>query len=298
MSTQTLTKSSFFHLRDRIEQEIARSIIGFGEKTKLRDACEYSLFSGGKRLRPIIVMMVAEALGNDLNVAPAALAVEFLHTASLIADDLPCMDNDDERRDKPSLHKVYGESIALLASYSLICAGFGKIHENAQLMKGAEPPFSGLAETACTIALELSSHYAGILGATGGQFLDLFPPSHNLETVKEIIYRKTVTLFQVSFLFGWIFGGGSFSELDRVKQVAYHLGMAFQIVDDMGDLTQDEKQRREINVVKVVGKERALHLFQVEMEAFRAGLVDLNLLTPSFDKMGDLLAKQALNLFQ
>src|SRR5579863_9558332 len=129
-----MTSHFFFH-RDKIEQEIAKSIICFGEKTKLRDACEYALTNGGKRFRPLIVLFVGEALGCGLNVYEAALSVEFFHTASLIADDLPCMDNDDERRDKPSLHKVYGETIALLASYALITAAFEKIHSNAIVMR-------------------------------------------------------------------------------------------------------------------------------------------------------------------
>src|SRR5258708_26357 len=110
------TNSHFFFHRDRIEQEIAKSILCFGEKTKLRDACEYAFRNGGKRVGRLIVILIAEALGNDLNVYESALSVEFFHTASLIADDLPCMDNDDERRDKPATHKVYGEAIALLAS--------------------------------------------------------------------------------------------------------------------------------------------------------------------------------------
>ena len=133
--------SHFFFHRDRIEQEIARSILCFGEKTKLRDACEYALTNGGKRFRPLIVILIAEALGNGLNVFEAALSVEFFHTASLVADDLPCMDNDDERRDKPSLHKVYGEAIALLASYALITAAFEKIYSNVSVMRESPPPF-------------------------------------------------------------------------------------------------------------------------------------------------------------
>src|SRR5580700_10040570 len=99
--------SHFFFHRDRIEQEIAKSIASFGEKNKLRDACEYALTNGGKRFRPLIVYLIAEGLGNNLNVSDAALSVEFFHTASLVVDDLPCMDNDEERRDKPSVHKVY-----------------------------------------------------------------------------------------------------------------------------------------------------------------------------------------------
>jgi geranylgeranyl diphosphate synthase type II len=137
MTTQTIkaTSSNFFFHKDRIEKEIAKSILCFGEKTKLRDACEYALTNGGKRVRPLIVLLVGEALGNGLEVHEAALAVEFFHTASLIVDDLPSMDNDDERRDKPSLHKVYGEAIAILASYALMTGGFEKIQKNATLMK-------------------------------------------------------------------------------------------------------------------------------------------------------------------
>lgn len=291
MSTETINRSSFFLLRDKIEKEIARSIISFGEKNKLRDACEYALLSGGKRLRPIIVMMVAEGLGHDLDVAPAALAVEFLHTASLIADDLPCMDNDDERREKPSLHKAYGESVALLASYSLIFAGYEKLHENAEVMKQADPPFSGFAEAACCLALHHSSQAAGILGGTTGQFLDLYPPNHSLETLREILYKKTVTLFEISFVFGWLFGGGMAARLDVVKKAAYHFGMAFQIADDLGDLAQDEKNQREINAARILGKERAINLFQKEMECFKEHLNELNLNTPSFEKMCHMLTK-------
>ncbi len=286
--------SHFFFHRDRIEQEIARSILFFGEKTKLRDACEYALTTGGKRFRPLIVILIAEALGNNLNVYESALAVEFFHTASLIADDLPCMDNDDERREKPSLHKVYGEAIALLASYSLITAAFEKIHSNAKVMQEAVPPFCHFSDRACTLALESATHCSGILGATGGQFLDLFPPNQNLETVKQVIYKKTVTLFEVAFVLGWVFGGGDVSQLDKLKKAAYHFGMAFQIADDLGDLLQDEKKQREISIARLIGKERGLLLFEEEMRHFRKELQELHILIPSFEKMCDILTRYAI----
>jgi len=294
MSTEVVSKSSFFLFRDKIEKEIAKSILSFGEKNKLRDACEYALLSGGKRLRPIITMMVAEGLGNDLNVRPAALAVEFLHTASLIADDLPCMDNDDERREKPSLHKAYGESVALLSSYSLIFAGYEKIYENTEIMKESDPPFCNFAETACCLALQHSSQAAGILGATAGQFLDLYPPNQSLETLRDVLYKKTVTLFEVSFVLGWLFGGGVISEIDLVKKAAYHFGMAFQIADDLGDLVQDEKNQRVVNSAQILGKERINHFFLKEMECFQKLLKELHLNTPSFEKVCHMLSKTAL----
>jgi geranylgeranyl diphosphate synthase, type II len=235
MTTQTplpsieerLNSSLFYYHRDTIEQKIACCISGFGEKNRLRDAVEYALTSGGKRLRPVIVLLCAEALKHGLDVSDAALAVEFFHTASLIADDLPCMDNDEERRGKPTCHKVFGETIALLSSYALITAAFERIHKNALTMQRSGAPFAAYSERAGMIALESASRCAGILGATGGQFLDLFPPSYNLETVRKVIHQKTVSLFEVSFVFGWVFGGGDLTLIDTLKKAASHLGMAF-----------------------------------------------------------------------
>lgn len=286
--------SHFFFHRDKIEQEIARSILCFGEKTKLRDACEYALTSGGKRFRPLIVILIAEALGNDLNVYESALAVEFFHTASLIADDLPCMDNDDERREKPSLHKVYGDAIALLASYALITAAFEKIHSNSVVMQEAGVPFSHFSDRACALALESATYCAGILGATGGQFLDLFPPNQSLDTVKQVIYKKTVTLFEVSFVLGWLFGGGDVNKLEKVKTAAYHFGMAFQTADDLADMLQDEKKQRETSIARLIGKDRALLLFDEEMRYLRKELLELGILTPSFEKMCNILVRYAI----
>ncbi len=281
--------SNFYFLRDQIEQEIARSIASLGEKTKLRDACEYALTNGGKRFRPLIVYLIAEALGHGLNVSEAALAVEFFHTASLIVDDLPCMDNDDERREKPSAHKVYGETIALLSSYALITGAFGKIHRNAEAMRSAGVPFAALADRVATLALECAAHCSGIMGATGGQFYDMFPPPFSLENIKQVIYKKTVTLFEVSFVFGWLFGGGDLAQIQRVRKAAYHFGMAFQTADDLNDIDQDDKMDRDINLAKFVGKERAYAVFEEEMRAFDLSLRELKLDTPSFQKMQQML---------
>jgi geranylgeranyl diphosphate synthase type II len=229
MTTAELQKTSNFYAhRDKIEQEIAKSILSLGEKTKLRDACEYALKSGGKRFRPLLVLLVAEALGNNLNVLDAALSVEFFHTASLIVDDLPCMDNEEERRSQPTLHKIYGESIALLSSYALICAAFEKIHTNTTRMREAESPFREGADAAGILALEYATRCAGISGATGGQFYDIFPPNLSLDTLRQVIYQKTVTLFEVSFVFGWLFGGGESYRIEQVKKSAYHLAWPFK----------------------------------------------------------------------
>jgi len=292
--TVATKESPFLSYYETLEKKITASVLEFGAKTKLRDACGYALTNGGKRFRPLIVMFIAEALGKGLDVYPAALSVEFFHTASLIADDLPCMDNDDERRDKPSLHKVYGESIALLASYALITAAFEKIHQNADLMKQEGSIFEDLSGQACLVALQSAASCAGILGATGGQFFDLFPPNQTLEMVKKVIYQKTVTLFEVAFVFGWVFGGGEMGRLDLVKQAAYHFGMAFQTADDLNDLLQDEQKEKEINIARLLGKEGAFSYFNEEMDNLQKTLKELNLFTPSFEKMFQILMGYAL----
>ncbi|OGN56637.1 MAG: hypothetical protein A3D96_05805 [Chlamydiae bacterium RIFCSPHIGHO2_12_FULL_44_59] len=233
-----------------------------GGKNRLRDACEYALLNGGKRFRPILVLMIGESLGKGVSVMPSALSVEFFHTASLIADDLPCMDDDQERRKRPSLHIAFGEDIAILTSYALIAEGYGGIYRNAQNRPHLAIP-----------CLEAATRCAGIKGATNGQFLDLYPPDASFETAQKIIYQKTVTLFEVSFIYGWLFGGGEMNRLEEVKRCAYHLGMAFQIADDLLDETADVST----NIAKVLGTDAALQFFEGQIRDFSLCLKNLGL---------------------
>ena len=288
-------KQSFFYYRENIEKKIQEYIPSFGKKTKLRDACEYALTNGGKRYRPVIVYMIAEALKTGADVSLGALSVELFHTASLIADDLPCMDNDDERREKPSLHKVYGETVALLASYALITAAFELIYKNVVVIRESNLFFAEEADAICSDALKSAAFCSGILGATGGQFLDLFPPKLDLEMVREVIYKKTVTLFEVSFIFGWLFGGGNRLQIDLVKKASYHLGMAFQIADDLGDIESDSQKQRKINIALVVGKEKSFEMFKEEMGLLKKCLSELEIYTTHFQEMCFMLEARALS---
>lgn len=265
------------------ESELISTIEQMGKKGPLRDACEYALMSGGKRLRPLIVLMTARALGS-LDVMPSAISVELFHTASLIADDLPSMDNDALRRGRPSLHKVYGETTALLASYTLIAGGYGGIHRNSERMKN-NPLFAASSDLRAVCCLESATRCAGIDGATQGQFLDLYPPDSSLETVREIIYKKTVTLFEISFVFGWLFGGGEIERLSEVKRCAYHLGMAFQTADDLLDALQDSLRKNSVSMVAACGYEKTKMIFEEEMSSFVSCLKGLGLLNQDFEKI-------------
>lgn len=278
--------------KKKIERGIQESFSVLGEKNALREACEYALLNGGKRIRPALVLMIANALGHKADVLQAALAVEYFHTASLIADDLPCMDNDDMRRDNPSVHKVYGESIALLASYALIAEGYRCLAKNAELLKKSQLPFAPLADRICTLALENATENTGIFGATGGQFLDLFPPKHSLEAIEEVIKKKTVSLFEISFVLGWLFGGGSLEQIDAVKKSAYHFGMAFQIADDLSDFEQDSKQEKTSNLAIVFGVEKAKKMFHEEITRLGICIQRLNITIPELYAMNKVLVLQ------
>jgi geranylgeranyl diphosphate synthase type II len=278
--------------KDRVENALRGSMASFGIKTHLRDACEYALLGSGKRFRPALVLMIGDALNKQADVSKAALAVEFFHTASLIADDLPCMDNDDERRNKPTVHKVYGETVALLASYALIASGYECLAKNAIDLKKAKVSFAANCDQICTLALENSSYNTGLLGATGGQFLDVFPPDLSLPTLRDIIHKKTVSLFEIAFMLGWLYGGGNIDHCDEVKKAASHFGMAFQIADDFEDLAQDLKNGRKVNIPAVCGIPEAKKMFHGEISGYNAVLKQLHLDNSSLQQLGDLLASQ------
>lgn len=290
------TNNSFFEIlatyQLEVESLLRASISTLGHKTALRDACEYALMNGGKRFRPSLVLLIAKALNASVDVSQAALAVEFFHTASLVADDLPCMDDDDMRRDKPSVHKVYGEATALLVSYALIAAGYEFLAKNAELLRSSEAPYKRNSDRICVLALENSTVNTGLLGATGGQFLDINPPDLKIETLKEIIRMKTVSLFEISFVLGWLYGGGSLDKLELVKKAAYQFGMAFQIADDFGDIEQDKKNNRLVNLVAVGGVEKAFSMFQAELEGFERTIAQLELEVPEIHSMCHLLRCQ------
>ena len=276
------TMKALERYQGEVEEAIRQAIPQLGEEGVLREACAYALLNGGKRFRPALVLMMADALGQGHDVMPAALGVEFLHTASLIADDLPCMDDDDERREHPSLHKVYGEPTALLASYGLIAAGYRWIAENTS---------SDLYPEGCVaLAIKNVSDNTGLLGATGGQYLDITPPDLKKETIEKIFRMKTVALFEISYVLGWVFGGGAEAQLPLVKKAAHHFGMAFQIADDLGDREQDVANKRAVNIANLFGVDEVKKMFHVEHAAYLKVVKELGLGGTEVEGVAALLA--------
>lgn len=253
-------------LTNNFEKALLRDIENWGKKNELQEACRYSLLSGGKRIRPLCTLSIAEAMSPGLDTLEAALAIEYMHTASLIIDDLPCMDNDDYRRGVPSVHKVFGETTALLASYALINLSYEKIYQATCNLESSHIVSSLKAREAGLIALREASYASGLQGATGGQFLDLFSKEKNLSKLKEIFHKKTVTLFEAAFLFGWLFSGGECTAVNQIKELAGHFGMAFQIADDLQDEEQDRERKESINVALLMGLEKTYSFYNLEIK--------------------------------
>lgn len=194
------------------------------------DSAAYSLFSGGKRLRPILVLAVTEALGGHPEDAlDAACAIEMIHTSSLIHDDMPCMDNDDFRRGKPTLHKVYPEWQALLTGDFFLCFAFECITDCSRL--------SAIQKVAL---IRLIASKSGAHGMIGGQLLDLQAHITTIEQLEELHHLKTGALLEATIEAGAIVAGATLPELALLRLFAKDIGLAFQIIDDVLDVTAAE----------------------------------------------------------
>ena len=198
---------------------------------KVLQAMEYSLYSGGKRFRPMLLLNTAKAVGNRVNEGAKALAasLEFVHTYSLIHDDLPCMDNDDMRRGKRSCHMQYGEASAVLAGDALLNLAF----ETA--LKG--PLSNKNYQSACEFMFKMS----GINGLVHGQSLDLFAETRSVEDATELAIAKTGTLIRAALVCGALCGGANSAEVEVFDEIACKLGVCYQIIDDILDSKKCEK---------------------------------------------------------
>lgn len=204
---------------------------------KLIDAMRYSLAAGGKRVRPRLVFEFNELCkGKSESAAPFACAVEMIHTYSLIHDDLPCMDNDDLRRGKPSNHKVFGEDIALLAGDGLLTLAF----ETLSCPKAVEA--SG-AEV-CVKGINVLSNYAGAVGMIGGQVIDLMSENTkvSVEVLREMDYKKTACLIKAACELGCISANADVSKIKAASKYGECIGLAFQIQDDILDVTSSDDE--------------------------------------------------------
>lgn len=205
-------------------------------ETRFNEALEYALFPGGKRFRPVLTLLGAElAGGRPEEVLSAASAVEFIHTSSLIFDDLPCMDNASERREKPSLHEKFGEGLAVLVGLALLNASYPLVFANH-----AESP-----EVAIQAHAELVE-CIGAAGMVGGQSVDLAlikgaaaAAEGELEAFESVRNLKTSALMRLALRTGAILAGATYMELASLSRFAELMGDAYQLSDDLLDLAED-----------------------------------------------------------
>lgn len=219
------------------------------DQQSIVDAMKYSLFAGGKRIRPFLMLEFYSAISgqNKNNIINFAAALEMIHTYSLIHDDLPCMDDDDFRRGKPSCHKVYGEAMALLAGDSLLTSAFSFCTDYDKNLISAENAIR---------AIDVLSHKSGILGMIGGQVIDIESEGKNISEskLKNIHLLKTSALISAACKMGALLAGADNDKLAATEKYAENIGLAFQIIDDVLDNTSTQEK-----LGKPIGSDQSLN---------------------------------------
>ncbi|MDR3633623.1 MAG: polyprenyl synthetase family protein [Isosphaeraceae bacterium] len=241
------------HARRRVEKALMRYLPESGDAlgvrcpARLGQAMSYSLMAGGKRLRPVLCLLAAEACGGDVEAAlPAACALEMVHTYSLIHDDLPAMDDDDLRRGRPTCHKAFDEATAILAGDGLLTLAFEVLARHVRPAEAAAGCVRVLAEA------------AGPEGMVAGQMADLEAEGRDdatLEALEAIHRRKTGALLRGSLRMGGIIAGADETCLRALDSYGHAVGLAFQIIDDLLDVQGDEaKLGKRVNKDSQLGK--------------------------------------------
>lgn len=233
-----MTEFEFDNILKNDIRKVENSLLSYLPDAKdgqyqVAEAMKYSLINGGKRIRPVLALEFARACGGSRDdCLPLACALEYIHTYSLIHDDLPFMDNDDLRRGKPSCHKQFDEATALLAGDALLTHAFEIVSE------------ADLSDDKKVMAISLLAQNSGVTGMIGGQVIDILFEKGN-PTLKDLltVYKlKTGALISAACLMGCISAGADSNQLAAASKFAYSLGIAFQIQDDILDITGDEKK--------------------------------------------------------
>ncbi len=263
-----------------------------GRAGRLCEAMAHSLFSGGKRFRGILVVETARSFGMAPEKAlPTACAIEYIHTYSLIHDDLPPIDDDDLRRGKPTCHVLYGEDIAILAGDALFAEAFNLI---AAKQEAADP-------SRVTRVIREIAEATGVNGMVGGQVVDVMSSGRSVsgETLEFIHRRKTGALIRASGRSGAILAGADDRSLEKISDYAENLGLAFQVTDDildvvgntglMGKTTGSDQRKKKATYPGIYGLERARKFARERVEAAKAALIDLDLETEVLSELADFV---------
>jgi geranylgeranyl diphosphate synthase type II len=270
------------YLQDRqkiVEEALQHYLPADDIPAKIYEAVHYSVFNGGKRIRPILCLAAAEAVGGDLASAmPVACALELIHTYSLIHDDLPAMDNDDFRRGKPTCHKVFGEDMAILAGDALLTEAF------VLLSRAEKVRLSGFSAERRLAVIQEIAYAAGICGMVGGQALDVLSGKSESgeDTLREIHRRKTGALIVAAVKSGAIIFNAGKDKIQSLAEYGINAGLAFQIADDilnvegnrelMGKETGSDAAHNKLTYPSLLGMELAKEKLAKYIDAAVASL--------------------------
>jgi len=267
-----------------------------GPASDVVEAMRYSLFAGGKRLRPILCMAGASAVGGDeRHTLPVACALEIIHTYSLIHDDLPAMDDDDMRRGKPTCHKVFGDAVAVLAGDGLLTEAFHLMGRD-DLSGHVSPPV-------LLKAITMIASAAGYQGMVGGQVVDIQSEGKGVdESLVEFIHtHKTGALITASVASGALIGGGTAGQVASIRDYGQKIGLAFQIADDILDIEGDTRtmgkgvgndvRKKKITFPSVLGLEKSK---EIQLSLIKEAVA----LLESFDRRADPLREIALYIIE
>ncbi|HLH44704.1 MAG TPA: farnesyl diphosphate synthase [Bryobacteraceae bacterium] len=283
------------HQQQRVEAALDRVVPPESqEPSVIHRAMRYSLFAGGKRIRPLLAIASAEAVFEPAaGIETAACSLELIHTYSLIHDDLPALDNDDLRRGRPTCHKVFGEAIAILAGDALLTLAF-------QVLSQLELD----AERRVRLVRELAAASGTVGGMIGGQVNDLegegkAPTPRLLESIH---HAKTGALLRASVRLGAIYAGADCEQLKALSEFGSHIGLAFQIVDDVLDVEQPSEalgktagkdaRQQKITFPAVYGLERSREMAEQERLAAHLALAGLGVRAQRLKNLADLIVRR------
>jgi len=216
-------------------QGVLDRVIAPDHPKELTDAMRYAMLSEGKKIRPALCLAACELVGGNVDAAmPTACACEMIHVMSLVHDDLPCMDNDNFRRGRATTHVKFGEDIALLAGDALLAYSFGHVAKATE----------GIPPERVVKVVSILGRAVGVHGLAGGQTVDIVCEGKNVDaaTLEFIHLHKTAALLEAAVVCGAVIGGATEEELERLSKYARDIGLAFQVIDDILDVTQTTEQ--------------------------------------------------------
>lgn len=279
----------------------------FKDKSKLLEMIKHALY-GGKRLRAVIPIVISSILCKKIDLTKLSICIELFHNCSLIIDDLPCMDNDNYRRNRETVHYKYGLVKAQLLVNILLNLANNLLYENIEEIKKQDIyPEEHINNISLIIQKNINDNL-GLFGAATGQFIDTCPINsfltkkeyikdyNSLDNLLNLIHLKTTTLFEISFVASYLLSGGEIKNIDLLKKAVRYFGLAFQISDDFEDIEQDMKRNLDEqlnpNLVCKYGKEKILTIYKKSVNSFKTILKDLHIDHEVFNEILQFLQKR------